>query len=208
MPTAIIIDPHTVFAEGLQSLIQSDPKYTVPAIADTGRRAVDLVDKHRPDLVTLETSLPDITGMETAARIRRKHPAIKILALAAHAHPPYIHAMLRAGAAGYVTKSNPYRQVAAAIKAILRGGLYFSPDLAEVLTSRDPAAERLNRLTPQQLKILTLIAQGHHAKAIADQVHLSLKTVHHHRRRIMTLLKTPSEADLTRLAIKTGLVNL
>ncbi len=208
----LLADDHKLFREGLKLLIERNPSMKVIAEADDGREAINLAGKLKPDLIIMDVRMPEIGGMEATVTIKEEYPEIKIVALSMHSDKRFIKGMLKAGALGYMLKDNAFEEVIDCIKNVVAGKLHLCSRITEILArdfsdiSSEGAEE--NKLSPREIEILKLIAEGLGTKQIAASLGVSTKTVETHRRRLMSKLKIYNIADLTKYAIKEGIVQL
>ncbi len=215
MDTRVIIaDDHGIMREGLRSLIEKLPKMQVVAEAENGRVAVELVRRHRPDLLILDVSMPELNGIEAARRLREDRLPTKIIALSMHTDKRFIGEMLKAGASGYLLKDCVFEELHKAIQAVLGGQVYLSPRIAGVVvkdflqTPEGVAASPYSVLSSREREVLQLLSEGKTTKQTAQKLHLSVKTIETHRQNIMRKLKIDSVAELTKFAIREGLTTI
>ncbi|MEX1313061.1 MAG: response regulator transcription factor [Desulfotignum sp.] len=202
--TIIIVDDHRVFHHGISQALDSTKEFSVTARAVTGAQAVSLAEKTAPDLILMDISMPDLNGMEATRKILAFNPNIRILALSMHTEKIYVKGMLNAGASGYVLKSCSFKELMTAIRTVLAGHMYVSPEITHLLLNDSP--DRLNRLSEREKQVLVSIAEGHSSREIADMLHLSVKTIDIYRRNLKAKLGIQSVAGLTRYAIAKGLI--
>ena len=203
----ILADDHTLVRAGLQSLLSLVPGVEVVAQAANGREAVELAAQHRPDIVLMDISMPELNGLAAAERITREIPGVRVMILSMFGNEQYVEQALRSGASGYLLKDADVRELELAITAVVRGDTYLSPAAARhatALAMRAPSATE--PLTTRQREILQLIAEGASTKDIAQRLDLSVRTVETHRAQIMDRLEIRDIAGLVRYAIRTGLV--
>jgi DNA-binding NarL/FixJ family response regulator len=217
----IIADDHSVVRSGLRLLLQSSPDFTVVAEAEDGEEAVALVDRHKPDVVIMDISMPKLNGIEATGIMKQNNPELKIIILTVHEDEEYVYQMLRAGASGYVLKSAGKKEIFAAIESALSGERFFSPGISKLIIEgfikRDKeqlqAQEQLHmhskqQLTKREIEVLQYIAQGFTNRKIAEALFLSIRTINTHRTNLMQKLDIHDTARLVRYAIETGLVKL
>ncbi len=217
----IIADDHSVVRSGLRLLLQSSPDFTVVAEAEDGEEAVALVDRHKPDVVIMDISMPKLNGIEATGIMKQSNPELKIIILTVHEDEEYVYQMLRAGASGYVLKSAGKKEIFAAIESALSGERFFSPGISKLIIEgfikRDKeqlqAQEQLQmhskqQLTKREIEVLQYIAQGFTNRKIAEALFLSIRTINTHRTNLMQKLDIHDTARLVRYAIETGLVKL
>ena len=196
--------------ELVAALLAREPDFTVVGEAGNGRETIDMVQKLRPDLVVLDVGLPQIDGIEVARRLRGSQPGLKLLALSIHSEERFVQAMLNAGANGYLLKTSAVTELVQAIRAVMQGKLYVSPDVA-----REAQPDELAGVSSQSIpigrrerQVLALLAEGKRSHEIASQLGISIATVEAHRRNIMRKLGLHTVAELTRYAVRKGLTAL
>lgn len=203
----LLVDDHRLLRDALRQALQREPDIEVLAEAGTGREGVALAQALRPDLVLLDIGLPDLSGIEVAARLRRLPQAPRMVAVSAQADKRFVAEMLRQGAQGYVTKSAAGEDLVRAIRAVAAGGSYLCPEVAGALVDEvralGGAAPRLGR---REHEVLRLVAAGLRTTEIAERLFISPATVEAHRRNLMRKLDLHSVAELTRYAVREGLV--
>ena len=215
MSTRIVIaDDHGIMREGLRSLIEKLPGMTVVADAENGRLAVELVERHKPDILILDVSMPELNGIEAARRIRADGSSTRIIALSMHADRRFVGEMLKAGASGYLLKDCVFEELHQAIQSVLSGEVYLSPRIAGVVvkdllqTPNGADKSTYSLLSSREREVLQMFAEGKTTKQIAMKLHLSVKTIETHRQNIMKKLKIDNVAELTKYAIREGLTTL
>ena len=207
----LLADDHTLVRSGIRMVLQTFDGVQVVADAQDGRTALALIEKLRPDIALLDISMPDLNGIETAARIRSRFLQTRVVILSMHAGEEYVSQALRAGASGYLLKDATPAEFEFALRAVARGETYLSPRVSgavveKYLRSGEPAVGPLEALTPRQREILQLIAEGRATKQIAAQLGVSIKTVETHRALLMERLGIHNIAGLVRFAVRTGIV--
>jgi DNA-binding NarL/FixJ family response regulator len=208
--TILIADGHPVVVEGLRGVLDL-PEFEIVGVATDGRRLVQLASELQPDLIITAVAMPLQNGIEAAREILVQSRKSKIIFLTVHSEAAYATAALAAGASGYVLKTATLEELIGAIREVLDGYRYVSEAIAKSAASGDgtrPAQDYsdTDRLEYRQLKILRLLAEGRQVKEIAAVLNLSPKTVEFHKYRIMNLLGIHTIADLTRYAVKHGIV--
>jgi DNA-binding NarL/FixJ family response regulator len=205
----VIADDHVVVREGLAGLINREPDMQVVAQASTGVEALLLVRRHLPDVVLLDITMPDLTGLEAAARISGEMEGVRSIILTMHEEEAFFFEALRAGASGYVLKGASREELLSAIRAVPRQGVYLSPKLASVLVKdyliHHPAPQAEDPLTPRERQILMLIAEGLTNTMIARRLTLSPNTVKTHRMRIYQKLNLNDRQGVFAYAVSRGL---
>lgn len=215
MTTRILIsDDHSIMREGLRALVEGRPGMTVVGEAENGRRAVELAAELRPDVVIMDVTMPELGGVEATRRITGVRPETRVIALSVHSDRRFVLQMFRAGAAGYLLKDCAFEELIRAIRAVVEGQAYLSPNIAGVVVGeflRNLTAEEapaFGNLTGREREVLQLMAEGKTTKEIAGLLRVSVKTVESHRRQVMEKLQIGSIAELTKYAIREGLTSL
>jgi DNA-binding NarL/FixJ family response regulator len=209
-PTRILLaDDHALVRQGLRLIIDAEPDLQVVAEASDGAEAVEACDPERVDLAILDIAMPRMTGLQAAREISRRAPGVKILFLSMYDNEQYFFAALKAGASGYVLKSVVDRDLIEACRAAMRGEPFLYPGAVAALI-RDYLAREgdvpESVLTPREEEVIKLVAEGHSSKEIAETLTISVKTVERHRANILAKLGMKDRLDLTKYAIRTGLV--
>jgi DNA-binding NarL/FixJ family response regulator len=206
-----LVEDHRMVREALCEVLMKEPDIEVVGQAGDAAEALRVVGELAPDVVVLDIRLPDLNGIETAARLRDAGVRAKIVALSAFSDKRFVTAMLRAGASAYVTKSAAGTELVRAIHAVAGGHGYFSPEIAHALAEEvrnGPEPGEVAPLGRREREVLRLIAEGLRSPAIAQQLHVSVATVEVHRRNIMRKLGLRTVAELTKYAIREGIVSL
>jgi len=210
MTKVLIVDDHAVVREGLKQILAEAPDTDVVSEAATGEEALEKVTSGHYDVVVLDISLPDMSGLEVLKQMKGLRPQLSVLILTIHPEEQYAVRVLQAGASGYMTKETAPDELAAAIKKVAAGGRYVSPTLAEKLAfGLGPAAKAAphEALSDREFQVLKMIASGKSVMAISEDLRLSKKTVSTYRRRILDKMGMESNADLIRYAIENELVD-
>jgi len=210
----VLADDHAVVTEGLRLCFEQVPGCEVVGIATDAAGVVDLVRRQAPDVAIIDISMPDASGLE-AVRTLTGDPDLQTacIILSMHRDPAYVREAMQAGARAYLVKSSPFEELRQAVDAVLAGKTYISPEIAGSLVeplddARPPEAEALQRLTRRERQTVTELARGMSVKEIAYAWDLSPKTVHAFRSSAMQKLQVGSIAELTRLAIRAGIIDL
>ncbi len=208
----LLADDHAMVRSGLRMVLDSYADVEVVAEAGDGAEAVDMALEHDVDLAILDVSMPRLTGLQAAAELRRRRPAIRTLLLSTHDNEQYIFQALKAGACGYVLKTSANSDLIDACRACMRGEAFlYPPALAGIVrehldrASAD-ASGRGEPLSPRELEVVKLIAEGHTGEEIAELLVISASTVERHRTNSLAKLGMRNRVDLTRYAIRRGLV--
>jgi len=211
----VIAEDHTILRAGLRALLSFQNDLEVVGEAGDGREAIRVVDKHVPDLLLIDLSMPKLNGMEAIKEIRGRHPQIKIIVLTVHKSEEYIVASLDAGADAYILKDASKNELLLAIEYVMSGKVFLSPSISGKIV--DVYLEHKNNnkinslkdvLTLREKEILKLIAEGFKNKDIADHLCISSKTVEKHRSNLMQKLDLRNTAALTAYAIEERIVSL
>ncbi|MDB6175606.1 MAG: degU 2 [Chthoniobacteraceae bacterium] len=207
--SVLIADDHTIVRQGIRALIECDEKIKVVGEADTGRSAIHMVKELNPDIVLMDIAMPLLNGLESTKQLIKEFPRLKIVVLSSYSDDIYVTQVMEAGAAGYLIKQTAANELVAALKEVQKGKAVFSPSVARRLKDNCrnglehgqlPGKERI-KLTPRELEVLQLIAEGYANKQIASELTISIKTVEKHRQRVMDKLNIHQTAGLTRYAI-------
>lgn len=205
----LLVEDHRMVREALCGVLAQLPDIDVVGEAGDAREALEQAATLAPDVVILDIRLPDLNGVEVAARLRDAGCHAKVVALSAFSDKRFVTAMLRSGASAYVTKNAAGTELVRAIRAVADDQGYFSPEIAAALVSevRD-AFDEPPPLARREREVLRMIAEGLRSPAIAENLHVSLATVEVHRRNIMRKLGLRTVAELTKHAIREGIVSL
>jgi DNA-binding NarL/FixJ family response regulator len=210
----LLADDHQLFRSGLRSLIEQESDMEIVAEAADGAQTVSLAEKHRPDVVVMDITMPDLNGVEATSQVCSLVSGVRVIALSMHSDRRYVAGMLKAGACGYLLKDCAYEELVKAIRAALAGQTYLSPTVASLVVDdyvRQPASgatRAATLLSPREREVLQLLAEGRNVKEIGGRLHVSPKTVETHRRNIMEKLDLHSLPELTKFAIREGLTTL
>ena len=210
----LLVDDHRIFREGLRVLLEKQPDIHVLAEAEDGQQAVEMVREHKPDVVVMDVSMPHCNGIEATKLILGEAPGTKVLALSIHSDGNFVTEMLRAGAAGYLLKECCHQDLARAIRSVGANVVFLSPRIA--MTAAEEYlkrhcfhdGERAVKLTDREREVLLRLAGGKTAKDIAQEFGVSVKTVETYRWRLRQKLNLHSLAELTKYAIRQGLVSV
>jgi DNA-binding NarL/FixJ family response regulator len=207
----LIADDFAIVREGLKKVLNAKPDLEVVAEAEDGREAVDKALKEDVHLVILDVGMPRMTGIQAAAELQKRKPELKTLMLSMHDSEQFLFEALKAGASGYVLKSGADTDIVDACRAAMRGDSYLYPSAVTTLV-RDyverggRGEEQFDVLTSRELEVLKLIAEAYTSKQIADALFISIKTVERHRQNILDKLGMRDRVELTRYAIRRGLI--
>ena len=209
----LIVDDHKIVREGLRSLIEDDGNYEVVGEASNGREALKLARQLVPNLVIMDVAMNEMNGIDATRQLTKSIPDVRVLALSMHSDSRYVKQMLEAGAMGYLVKENAFEEMAAALRSVLTGRLYVSPQasgsiLQDIAQGQGTEGEAVSPLTLREKETLQLIAEGHSTAEIAERLFVSVKTVETHRKKIMDKLDLRSVAELTKYAIREGITSV
>ena len=208
----LIADDHALVREGIRRVLDDDPGFDVVAEAADGLQAIARVGETEPDVAILDISMPELSGLEAARRLRDEYPVLRILILSMHDESEYVMRAVHAGAAGYLLKDDAgpalLRQ---AVRAVHAGDSFFSPAVASRLTEAlrggsSGSGDPLELLTARELEVLRLVAGGNSNKQIAAELGISRRTVESHRESLMRKIEIRTVAGLTRFALEHGLL--
>jgi DNA-binding NarL/FixJ family response regulator len=211
----LIAEDHKMMREGLRVLLEEKLGYECVAEVDDGYTAVTKARELKPDVVIMDIVLPQLNGIEATRQIKAQHPEIEVIVLSMHATRSYILQLLQAGASAYLLKDSAVEDLAAALVAVRKGGMYLSPAISTAAALKNETAGFLEKsmadsgsLTKRELQVLQLIADGHSTKEIAAILEISVKTIETHRKQIMDKLEIRTTAGLTKYCIREGLTSL
>jgi DNA-binding NarL/FixJ family response regulator len=207
----LIADDHPIVRSGLKKVLDAKPDLEVVAEAEDGAEAVDKALREDVHLAILDVSMPRMTGIQAVAELHKRKPELKALMLSMHDSEQFLFEALKAGASGYVLKSSADTDIVDAVRSAMRGDSYLYPSAVTTLV-RDyverggRGEEQFDVLTPRELEVLKLIAEANTSKQIADKLFISIKTVDRHRQNILEKLGMRDRVELTRYAIRRGLI--
>jgi two-component system, NarL family, response regulator NreC len=209
----VLVEDQAIIREGLRSLLSGEKDFEIVGEAGNGREALRLVEKTKPDLVVTDLSMPQMDGMDMIASIKKQNPKVKIAALTVHQDEEYVVATLKAGADGYILKEANYSELILALRCILKGKHYLSPEISGDLIKGFLEGKKGEKsqtpwdiLSKREREILKQIAEGLTSKQIGDQLCISVKTVETHRYKIMNKLNVHNAAALISVAMDRGLI--
>jgi DNA-binding NarL/FixJ family response regulator len=217
MPYAVLlVDDHKIMRDGLKAILDRGDEFRVVGEAENGADAVRFVGRLRPDLVLMDIGLPGLNGVETTAEILRHHPDCKVVILSMYDDENSVVSAIRSGARAFILKKASDTDLLEALRMVARGGAYLSPHVSDRLLARiqkgdlesTAAASVLEMLTPREVQVLRLVAEGKTSKEIAVVLDLREYTVRSYRKTMMKKLGVNNVAGLTQLALSTGLTHL
>jgi DNA-binding NarL/FixJ family response regulator len=213
----LIADDHEVARRGIRALLEAHPGWEVCGEAKDGRETVELANTLKPDLILLDIGMPNLNGLEAARQILAASPEAAILILTMHDSDHVVREVLRAGARGFLLKSDAGRDLVAAVEALQRQRTFFTTRVSQMLLDgyldRENQDERASEdfddvLTTREREVIQLLAEGKTSKEVAITLNLSVKTAETHRTNLMRKLGLHSVADLTRYAVRNGIVQV
>jgi len=210
----LIVDDHALVRAMLAERLKREQGFVIVGQAETADLAIEMVVKHEPHIVLMDIDMPGMISFEAVREIRRRRPKTKVLFLSAYTHDRYIAEALQVKAVGYVTKREPPEQLVKALHEVRTGGSYYSEEVRNRIVVDASEAWLLGhghtrdaRLTPREKETLRYIARGLSKREIAEQMHISVKTVGHHTARIMEVLGIHDRVELARYAFREGLAD-
>ncbi|MCD6224637.1 MAG: response regulator transcription factor [Deltaproteobacteria bacterium] len=215
--TVMIVDDHPLFREGLKSILSRHSKFEIIAEAKNGFEGISYAKKMKPELVTMDLSLPDKSGIEVTREIMAKFPGTYIMILSMHSKINYITEAFKAGAKGYIVKESATEKLVEGLNAISNNEYFLDTSLSpqvirNLVASKDKKAKITDAgygaLTPREQEIMRLVAEGLSSKVIAEKLFISPKTVENHRTNIMNKLDIHSTLELVRYAARLGLIDV
>jgi len=207
----LIADDHQIVREGLRSMLEKEVGIKVVGEAKEGRTVLRLARELTPDVIIMDVAMPELNGIEATRQLLADFPTIKVIALSMHDDRRFILNMIKAGAKGYLLKDSAFKELAKAIRVVVANKTYLSSDIADIVvkdylaTTTSEESSAFNQLSPREREVLQLIAEGKTTTLIAEQLHISMKTVETHRAQLMAKLKVKGVAELTKYALREGL---
>lgn len=213
-----LADDHAIMREGLKHILSQIPDCQIVGENGDGAAALEEIEREKPDLVLLDISMPSMTGIEIARKLKRYHPGIKIIILSRHENEEYVKQIMKYGVQGYVLKEDAGSDLIKAVETVRNGGAYLSSRLTHHLFDAENTATRHKKsdasiqpfavLTNREREILKLVAEGKTNEEISRLLRIEVQTVKTHRQNIMNKLNIHNVSDLTKYAIKAGLIEL
>jgi DNA-binding NarL/FixJ family response regulator len=213
----LIIDDHPLFREGIKTIINRESRFDIVGEAGTGREGFEKAEQLKPDVVLMDISLPDESGMEVARKIRNHLPRTRVMILSMHSKIDYIVESFQAGATGYVVKESAAERLALGLSAVAAGEYYLDSSISHEVVAKlmnSPVREAkvsdtgYGKLTAREQEIMRMLAEGASKGEIAGRLCISIKTVENHRTNIMRKLNIHSAMELVRYAARLGLIDV
>lgn len=210
----LLVDDHDIIRDGIRALLDNEVGFNIVAEAENGVEALEACNEHDLHLVVMDINMPKMDGIEATEKIKSKHADIKVLALTMMDEDEHIRNMIKAGASGYILKSSDKDEFIDAITAILDGRHYFSEDTTKrvmmdlVQNSAQQDEPDPSQITPREKEVLELIVDQYTNQQIADELHISIRTVDAHRRNLLEKTEAKNTAGLVTYAIKHDLVDI
>jgi len=210
--SVLLAEDHTIVRKGLRSLLDAETDIEIVGEAEDGQQAIELVQRLLPDVVLMDITMPILNGLEATRQIKKLFPQVKVVVLTVHSTEEYIFQILRAGASGYVVKQAAVSELVQAIQTVYRGASFLSPSISHQVVEEygrraEAMEDKLDRLTDREREVLQLIAEGRTNREIASRLHVTVKTVEAHRAHLMDKLDLHSTAELTKYALRKGMVS-
>ena len=199
--------------QGIRALLNDQSGFEVIGEAENGREALKLVRELSPDVIVMDLHMPELNGVDATRQAVAAKPGVKVICLSANSDERMTAEMLQAGAAGYVLKESAFEELVGAIKTVMANKVYLSPSVARVMVgelvrNRGVQPSVFSAVSAREREVLQLIAEGKSTKQVAFHLHVSVKTAESHRRNLMEKLKIDNIADLTKYALREGLISL
>ena len=209
--SVLLVEDHTLVRAGIRELLRNLDGIEVVAEASNGREALDLIEKHMPNVVLMDIAMRGMNGLEVAERVIKQYPRVHVVLLSQYTDEEYVRQSLQIGANGYIPKDAATSELEIAIRAAAQGETYLNPSISKHLIENylrrpESATGPLKQLTPRQREVLQLIAEGNTMNRIAKVLNISVKTVETHRAQLMERLDIHDVAGLVRYAVRIGLV--
>ena len=206
----MLVDDHRLVRAGLRRVLQEVADMNVVAEASSGEEALDLARSCEPDVVLMDLNMPGIGGLECTRRLLQRSPRTRVIAVSMHMEEPYPSRLLAGGAVGYLSKDSAADEVVAAIRRVHAGGHYVAADVAGNLAAslvRGAGQSPFDQLSQRETQVMLMVTKGYGTQEISDRLHLSPKTVSTYRYRLFEKLNVSNDVELTRMAMRYGLLD-
>jgi len=209
----ILADDHQIVRQGIRMLLEAEPDMVVIAEACNGREVLRQAQELLPDVIIMDITMPELNGIEATRQILSIAPGIKVIALSMNADSRFVLSMFRSGVSGYLLKECSQGELIKAVRIVLKDKTYLGPGISDIVIKdfltgwQATDGSAFSTLTPKELKVLQLVAEGKSTKQIAEGLYVSIKTIESHRKQIMDKLGIHSIAELTKYAIREGLTS-
>ncbi len=203
----IIADDHQLFRDGIRSLLQKQDFINVVAEASNGKELLDTLKNHDADIVLVDISMPEMSGLEVISQIRNDYPSLRFIVLTMHKDGQYVMQSAKAGAHGYLLKNVDEEELVKAVSLVFEGERYYNSEIKELLVTNITSGEQNKALSPREQEVLKLVASGDTTKMIADKLCVSTRTIETHRVNMMKKLKAQNTAELIKRAFELKLIN-
>jgi two-component system response regulator NreC len=205
-----VADDHAVLRDGLKALVNGQTDMEIVGEADNGRTTYEKAKELLPDIVLMDISMPELSGVQATELLRKECPSIKILVLTAYKDKGYLDRLLNVGASGFILKLSAAEELIGAIRLVAGGGIYLDPQMADRITDGYVRSQflkgevRQRELTGREEEVLRLIAQGYSNKEISSQLKIAVKTVESHKANLMQKLELRNRTEIVRYAVRQG----
>lgn len=206
-----LADDHKLFRDGLKALLNTDKQIEVVGEAKNGHELINIIEKYMPDVVLVDISMPELNGLDAIIKLKAEYPDLKFIVLTMHEDSEYIMKSIKHGAHGYLLKNVDEEELKNAVKTVVNGGKYFNSKISgimiENLAHEDEYKTTPQSITQREKEVVELVAEGLSTKLIADQLHISSRTVETHRVNVMKKLKASNTAELIKKAYELKIIS-
>jgi len=207
----LLVDDHKMLRDGLRALLESEDDIIVIAEAGTAQEAVNLTEKHTPEVIVMDLGLPDMSGLEAIRAIRQTNKQSRIIVLSMYSRREFVIPAIEAGCDGYVPKSSTHTSLLEAIRVVLRGERFLHPTAAtalmESMTDKQSEVEKFALLSEREQDVFRMAALGYTSREIGEKLHISPKTADTYRQRAMEKLELSHRTDLVKFALRAGILD-